>query len=364
MVKTSPESNTQPRRLRIIGVVCAGFGLLIGVASIWQSLDAGDVRGAGLAVVALAMVLVGAAIVSRTGQRIGWITATSGALILVPGLGGPLESLGFGPWLYSIGLLLFLFPDGRPVSRRWNWILWTASVALLLSLIVELFAPGGWSDQGALLLIVFAFIPVAMVSLIVRYVRSTGVERLQLRWFVFAGLVLVVIDLAWEQLASIVPLPDAFWDVTLAVALLGLPAAIGVAVLRYKLYEIDRIVSRTVSYALVVATLGLLYFGMVTLAAQFLPTQNALAVAGATLAIAALFNPLRRRVQRAVDSRFNRSGFRVQTLSEQFGLLLREARTSDQLVSAWTATVANALQPTAIGVWLNPALAAPPREES
>lgn len=237
-------------------------------------------------------------------------------------------------------------------------------MALLLSLIVELFAPGGWSDQGALLLIVFAFIPVAMVSLIVRYVRSTGVERLQLRWFVFAGLVLVVIDLAWEQLASIVPLPDAFWDVTLAVALLGLPAAIGVAVLRYKLYEIDRIVSRTVSYALVVATLGLLYFGMVTLAAQFLPTQNALAVAGATLAIAALFNPLRRRVQRAVDSRFNRSGFRVQTLSEQFGLLLREARTSDQLVSAWTATVANALQPTAIGVWLNPALAAPPREES
>jgi hypothetical protein len=103
----------------------------------------------------------------------------------------------------------------------------------------------------------------------------------------------------------------------------------------------------------VVAVLGLVYAAMVTLATSVLPTPNSLVVAAATLAIAAMFNPLRRRVQRTVDRRFNRSGYRAQEISDEFGVTLQESRSPDQLVDYWTTTVANVLQPIAIGVWVN-----------
>jgi hypothetical protein len=357
LAKNSPDAESHSRDHELAGIAVAGFGLLLGIASLWPPGTALDIRSLGLTLSAIAMVSVGAVIIARTGRRIGWVAAISGGLLLASNLGGPLEDLGFGPWLYSIGLLMFLFPDGRPVSRGWNWILWASSIALASSFLWELLGPDAWSEDigigGLLILIVFGFVPAAAVSLVVRYVRSSGVERLQLRWLAFVGVVLILLDLVWEQLASIIPLPDAFWDVVLALALLALPTAIGMSILRYKLYEIDRIISRTLSYSLVVAVLGLVYAAMVTLATSVLPTPNSLVVAAATLAIAAMFNPLRRRVQRTVDRRFNRSGYRAQEISDEFGVTLQESRSPDQLVDYWTTTVANVLQPIAIGVWVN-----------
>ena len=123
----------------------------------------------------------------------------------------------------------------------------------------------------------------------------------------------------------------------LTAGFLALPIAIGMAILRYKLYEIDRIISRTLSYTIVVGLLALAYFGTVTLTTSLLPTQDALAVAGATLAAAAAFNPLRRRIQHRVDRRFNRSGYQSQLVSELFALRLLDLRTVEDVAetSKW-----------------------------
>jgi hypothetical protein len=237
LAKNSPDAESHSRDHELAGIAVAGFGLLLGIASLWPTGTALDIRSLGLTLSAIAMVSVGAVIIARTGRRIGWVAAISGGLLLASNLGGPLEDLGFGPWLYSIGLLMFLFPDGRPVSRGWNWILWASSIALASSFLWELLGPDAWSEDigigGLLILIVFGFVPAAAVSLVVRYVRSSGVERLQLRWLAFVGGVLILLDLVWELLASIIPLPVAFWDVVLALALLALPTAFGMSILRY-----------------------------------------------------------------------------------------------------------------------------------
>ncbi|MEX1125066.1 MAG: hypothetical protein WEE53_05320, partial [Acidimicrobiia bacterium] len=154
----------------------------------------------------------------------------------------------------------------------------------------------------------------AIVSLVMRWKGARGVERLQLRWLVPSFAVLGAGLLAefggfQGSLAGNVLLP--------AGAIL-VPVAIGFAILRYRLYEIDRIISRTVSYAVVVGLLGLVFFGVVTVLTSLLPAESDLAVAGSTLAVAALFNPVRRRVQGWVDRRFNRSRYDAQKVMDAF----------------------------------------------
>jgi hypothetical protein len=187
--------------------------------------------------------------------------------------------------------------------------------------------------------------------LFVRLRRSTGVERQQLKWFLFAAT-----SLALGLVSSFdnFNLPQAINDAISAVTLSALWVAIGVAIVRYRLFEIDRIVSRTVTYLLVVALLASVYLGGFLLVTELLPRANDLGTAGATLAVAGLFNPVRRRVQGAVDRRFNRSRYDTQKVMDEFSGTLQERVDSEGLVEGWLGVVSETMQPSAAAVWIKP----------
>ncbi len=132
----------------------------------------------------------------------------------------------------------------------------------------------------------------------------------------------------------------------------AIPIAIGIAVLRYRLYEIDRLLSRTVSYLLVVGVLAAVFFGVVAVAGSLFQTDSDLAVAGSTLAVAALFNPVRKRVQGWVDRRFNRSRYDAQKVMDRFAGSLRDQVDSHEVVDGWVGVVAQTMQPESVSVWV------------
>jgi hypothetical protein len=141
-------------------------------------------------------------------------------------------------------------------------------------------------------------------------------------------------------------------DLMFGLATAGLPVAVAIAVLRYRLYEIDRIISRTVSYAVVVAFLALLFFGVVTVLSSLLAAESDLAIAGSTLAVAALFNPVRRRVQVWVDRRFNRSRYDTQRVMDRFAGSLQDRVDSQEVVDGWVGVVSETMQPASVAVWV------------
>jgi hypothetical protein len=184
--------------------------------------------------------------------------------------------------------------------------------------------------------------------------RSAGREiRQQLRWFM-AGIVAVVgLVLVVAFIPETLPSPyEELMNVVVVVGFWSLPASIVIAVTRYHLYEIDRFISRTISYGFVVGTLAAAFFGVTALITSLLPTQNSLAVAASTLTVAALFNPLRRRTQGAVDKRFNRSTYEAGLVADRFASSLRESLAVEQLVELWRTTVDELLQPETSCVWL------------
>ena len=187
----------------------------------------------------------------------------------------------------------------------------------------------------------------ASASLLIRWRASRGLERLQIKWLAIAAS-LVVLALAVAGFNT-----QALWEIVLVAAALSLiPVAIGIAILRYRLFEIDRIISRTVSYGLVVGMLGLVALGLVTLLTGFLPSDDPLVVAVATLAVAALFNPLRKRVQLLVDRRFNRARYDSQRVIDDFAETLRDETDPDEVVDGWVGVVEDTVQPTTVGVWV------------
>jgi len=285
------------------------------------------------------------------------------AFVIINGL-----SLSF---LYPIFLIFFIFPTGRFLTRRWRWAGWIGVLFIPAMLLVALFTeevgeiwaeepwripnPIGflpfdtvkymsWAWQTALIVLAVG----GVVALIVRYRRSDVVVRTQIKWVLYAAVVVAV------------SFPFAFGNNPTVSALLMLivigliPVAITVAVTRYKLFEIDRIISRTISYAIVVGLLVAAFLGLITLITTLLQPQSSLAVAGSTLAVAALFNPLRKRVQHAVDRRFNRSSYQAARVSEQFAARLDQPHTVEELAELWKQTVNETLQPQASGLWLNP----------
>lgn len=282
-----------------------------------------------------------------------------------------LNDVGFITFaITSLVLLPLWFPTGSAPTRKWRWVAWVAIggalVGLGLSIVaseVELALPGSgepvlvanpWGlisgnlGEFAFLAVVLT-IPFALTALILRWKRSSGVERLQLRWVGASALLAVA---SFLLTFGVFGVPQWLIDAALSLSLATVLVSIAVAVMRYRLYEIDRIISRTLSYAIVVVVLGAVYFGTVTLATMVLPSQNSLAVAGATLVVAAVFNPARKRIQQGIDRRFNRSGYQAQALSDEFAAKLREPLTAQQLVQEWTLTVEEALQPNAHGIWL------------
>jgi uncharacterized membrane protein YfcA len=187
-----------------------------------------------------------------------------------------------------------------------------------------------------------------VASLAFRYRRAGTAERAQLKWLVYVGAVIVVAALASVPVASI-NLQNATG--TGAVALV--PMAIGIAVMRYRLYDIDRIISRTVAYAIVTGLLAGAYAGLVLLATHVLRLHAPVAVAAATLAAAALFTPVRRRVQRAVDRRFNRVRYDGDRIVEEFAAGLKDAVDLETVRTGLAGVVNQAPEPAHVSVWVN-----------
>jgi hypothetical protein len=330
--------------------------------------------------------VVGALIASRLpANAYGWLWCAIGLVFAVSDAARPLLRLLSGPlWVARllelwgfvslVGLLTFvflLFPTGRLPTHRWRWVARaTVTGCLLLALAVPLApdADPAETGPGALqgtagqyvaqvaeggVYVMFGLVLAAMASLVLRFRRAGPVERRQLTWFLYAtvlnGVILVVDALGLLG-------PGLIYTAVSAVGFVLLPVAVGVAVLRYRLYEIDRIVSRTVSYGLLSAGLiGLFLVVVALLRALVEPVtgSSALAVAGSTLAVAAVFNPARRRLQAAVDRRFDRARYDAARAVDAFTARLRDQVNLDEITAGLRDTVKSTVAPTSIGVWLS-----------
>jgi hypothetical protein len=293
-------------------------------------------------------------------------------------------------FLVSVTLLLWLFPDGTLPSGRWHRVAVAAAVGWVLVALATasrgvLVAAGGdvrIQASGALANpspVAFRVLSAVMtVGTLITWVvwlaiqipayrHTGGVHRQQLKWlysgviiFVTAYAGVFVVTLAVETIPG-----SGNQSVVNALALLGsaaLPACLGVAVLKYRLYELNRVISRVVSYALITALLGGVFAGVILLATRVLPVKGSVAVAVATLVIAALFNPLRRRVQRAVDRRFNRERYDAEDLVAAFTGRLRRTIDLDTIRGDLVGVVDAAFHPAHVSVWLpgaGPAVAVP-----
>jgi uncharacterized membrane protein YidH (DUF202 family) len=196
----------------------------------------------------------------------------------------------------------------------------------------------------------------AIVSLAFRYRRAGTAERAQLKWLVYAG-ALIVAALAGEVLAGEVmgrgSATNNVQNAMLSGAVALVPVAIGIAVLRYRLYDIDRIISRTLAYAIVTGLLVGFYAGIVLLVTEVFKFHSTVAVAAATLAAAALFNPLRQRVQQAVDRRFNRARYDADLTITAFAARLKESVDLDSVRDDLAQVVSRALEPAHLSVWVS-----------
>ena len=330
--------------------------------------------------------LAGIIIFRRDGNAVGWLLLALGATVLSvsnvqrfpgvsPAVAGWLDGAGWSLVFGLFAAMTLLFPSGHwPVGdRRWarigrligRWLLPAAVVVSALAL--EPDGPGpnpvgllpGWVWVPSYLVLVAILIGGA-VSLVVRRRHSTGVERAQLGWVVLplAFLVLsIVVTLLWISVAEAMQGEDPGDEpwIIVYLAMLSFPIGFGVAVLRYRLYDIDRIISRTVSYGLVTAVLVAVYLGAVFVLGSLPPLQGEFAVAGSTLLAAALFNPLRRRIQNAVDRRFNRSRFDAQLTMEALSRRLASEVDLSALGLELERVAHQTMQPSNVSVWVRAA---------
>jgi hypothetical protein len=275
--------------------------------------------------------------------------------------------------LACLGFVLLLTPTGSLPSPRWRWWARATAAAPLVTLLAITLAPRPFDQPyqatenpldlsglgGALLVIyqlAFAVTNLAVVvgaaSLVVRFRRARGTERQQLRWVALAA--------ALASLAAVAVLA-AFamgtpvllgWVAGFYIAIL--PLAIGAAILRYRLYDLDRIISRVLAYGLLTVLLGGGYAGVVLGLGQLLGRSSSLAVAGATLAVAAVFQPARRRIQAVVDRRFNRRRYDAARTIAAFSARLRDEIDLDTLTAELVAVVTQTVEPTTVSLWLRP----------
>jgi phage terminase large subunit-like protein len=265
-------------------------------------------------------------------------------------------------------LTMLLFPTGAPPSPRWRPVGWIALGAGLVATLSRALAPGAltsadfaWVDNplaihglglaavaDASFVICILMAPLAVASLVVRYRRSQGVERLQLKWVTTAFCIAVA------AIAATLPLNDAGWPVLLA-GLLLISGAVGVALLRYRLYDIDVVINRALVYGALTATLAATYVGSVLLlqlALSGITSGSDLAIAVSTLAVAAAFRPARTRIQEGVDQRFYRRRYDAQLTLEEFSTRLRDQVDLAALDAELRSVVAETMQPAHVSLWL------------
>lgn len=344
---------------------------------------------------------VGAIVASRRPENpVGWLLCLSGvavsassfssqyaiyALLARPGALPAGEAVA---WLAAWGLpviigfqlyYLLLFPTGRLPGRRWRWLSWLILTFVIAGVVSSAFAPGAYlgslgpirnplgvegltSIYKVVLYVMAPLLQAAVaLSLFVRLRGAVGVERQQIKWIAYAaailavGIVCNVINLAidaprWFDLAG-----AAYF----ALAGTTIPIAIGIAILRYRLYDIDRIINRTLVYVSLTLTLALVYLGCVSVgqtALQALTGQRELpqlAVVASTLVVAALFNPLRKRLQGLIDRRFYRRKYDAARTLEEFSRKLREETDLDSLNAELLAVIRSTVQPEHVSLWLS-----------
>ncbi len=279
-------------------------------------------------------------------------------------------------WIFAVPLgvtiPLLLLPAGQPPTGRRRWVVWTVlagSIAGAAGLATteasmqarygDLRSPLALPGAGPLPVVLAGLGLVTMVGgtllgvvlLVRRFRRTAGLERQQLRW-VAAGGACTVLGIAFGSSSQEPGLRGAVGSIGSAVFFSALPVSIGIAVLRYRLYDLGRLVSRTVSYAVLSALLLGGYVAMVSGASRVVPAESSLAVAASTLAAAALFQPLRVRVQRVVDSRFNRARYDAEHTVAAFTRTLRDEVDLDAVRLDLLRVVEGAVQPAAVGLWL------------
>jgi hypothetical protein len=283
-------------------------------------------------------------------------------------------------WVFTptVGLMAvfmpLLYPSGHLPSPRWRIIAAIALVAIAVGAIQTATAPGPLQNLSSVnnplivpqplsdiiqalgavsMLLAPPIITLVIVNLVLRFRRSVGVERQQLKWFLAVATVAAV-SLVVSIVTVTGPISDTGWIVGL-LAIGCLPLAVGMAILRYRLYEIDRVVSRTISYAVITAVLVIVFaaFNLVLEALlESLTQASTLAVAGSTLLVFALFQPLRRRVQAAVDRRFDRERYEGDRIARAFAERLRDEVDPDRLRLELDSVLAQTLAPTRTGLWL------------
>jgi hypothetical protein len=284
-------------------------------------------------------------------------------------------------WLSCAGFVLLLTPTGSLPSPRWRWWARLAAVAPVVVVLGSVVQPDPLAPDyrgnplaipalGRVLVVpavagvvvVLVALLVGAGSLVVRFRRASGVERQQLRWLAYAaalaaGLLLVAV-------AAGVLAKDEVVSASLALGVALLPLATGAAILRYRLYDLDRIISRTLAYGLLTVLLGGAYAGLVLGLGQLLGRDSSLVVAVATLAVAAAFQPARRRVQQLVDRRFNRRRYDAARTIAAFSARLRQQVDLDTLTAELLGVVELTMQPTSASLWLRPSVSASAEQRS
>jgi hypothetical protein len=286
---------------------------------------------------------------------------------------------GWAPGIVLLGLLILVFPDGRLPSTRWRWLvgayatvaaLWIAGTVVItagalidhrtqvdsggnLLLLRGSDPAAGW--WNVVQLVFFALLAACWLASLagqaVSYRRSSGERRQQLKWLL-SGTAVVLVGAPLSILLSLLKSPSWLGILVLA-GFVALPVSIGVAVLKYRLFDIDRIISRTLAYAIVTGLLVGLYAGLVLLATRVLSLHGTVAVAAATLAAAALFNPMRKRVQLRVDRRFNRARYDAEQTVAAFAARLKDQVDLASVRDDLAGVIQQALEPAHISVWVS-----------
>jgi len=367
-----------------LGEFLGGVAVVVDIAHVYGH-NSDWLQDAVWALVFLGFPLVGAATVSsRPRHPVGWLLLAIGGVGLAsqfcftyspgphPSVVQALVLIAAGDFLVTalvlMAILILVFPTGSP-GRAWRRrVVVAVAVVCLLGDITAAFAPGLSGDAsnyanplrplgfgGLISILTTVFDLLALVVFLGtaldafrRLRRSQGVQRQQLKWLAYASALLVPSVVIAIAIAS-------WWSpIPLIVATNGLAASIGVAIVRHRLYDIDRLISRTLAYATVTGLLIGVYVGLVTLATRVLPYSSALGVAASTLVAVALFNPLRRRVQRLVDRRFNRARYDAEATVSAFAQRVRDDVNLEVVSSEFVRAVQSSVEPSHVSLWLRP----------
>jgi len=353
----------------------------------WHLLTSSRAITVQSALLALAYPVMGALIASKRPRNpIGWIFIAIGLSAATSAIAnvlstdvlpvsaaptGAMWGLWLNQWVWAPAwiaiptFVLLLFPDGRLPHRRFRPVAWLAGLAIGAALVGGILSPDdagqgfhnpvvvlpNWVDIGDVVAIVGLLVAGlgSLVALVYRFRRSRGDEREQLKWFAFAGVATAVLYFGLTVEAKTALVQSLGF-----VAIPLLPTAAAIAILRYRLYDIDRIISRTVTYALVTTVVAGVYVLIVLVPTTLLGSRHTptALVAAATIIAAALFRPLLRRVRRVIDRRFNRSRYDAAWAIEAFAARLRDEVDIDELTNDLQTLVHQTMEPTHLSVWI------------